>query len=121
MSALLSEMISNYEEEYGESVLTIKARTELAKLRADLVAAQQRAETLQRERDEARAQLAELMATMAAYGEVEPPNGEPLIPRRCVTCAQEAAKLGWRVFRFTGGMVRDGRAFAMLSDVLLPF
>ena len=33
----------------------------------------------------------------------------------------EAAKLGWRVFRFTGGMVRDGRAFAMLSDVLLPF
>ena len=92
MSALLSEMISNYEEEYGESVLTIKARTELAKLRADLVAAQQRAETLQRERDEARAQLAELMATMAAYGEVEPPNGEPLTPRRCVTCAQEAAR-----------------------------
>ena len=92
MSALLSEMISNYEEEYGESVLTIKARTELAKLRADLVAAQQRAETLQRERDEARAQLAELMATMAAYGEVEPPNGEPLAPRRCVTCARDAAR-----------------------------
>ena len=32
-----------------------------------------------------------------------------------------AAQLGWRVFRFTGGMVRDGRAFAMLNDVLLPF
>ena len=32
-----------------------------------------------------------------------------------------AAQLGWRVFRFTGGMVRDGRAFALLNDVLLPF
>jgi hypothetical protein len=32
-----------------------------------------------------------------------------------------AAKLGWRVFRFTGDMVRDGRAFAMMQDVLIPF
>ena len=32
-----------------------------------------------------------------------------------------AAQLGWRVFRFTGDMIRDGRAFAMMSDVLIPF
>ena len=32
-----------------------------------------------------------------------------------------AAQLGWRVFRFTGGMVKDGRAFAMLNDVVIPF
>jgi hypothetical protein len=32
-----------------------------------------------------------------------------------------ASQLGWRVFRFTGDMVRDGRAFAMMSDVLIPF
>lgn len=32
-----------------------------------------------------------------------------------------ASQLGWRVFRFTGAMVNDGRAFAMLNDVILPF
>ncbi len=32
-----------------------------------------------------------------------------------------AAAQGWRVFRFTGAMVKDGRAFAMLNDVILPF
>jgi len=32
-----------------------------------------------------------------------------------------AAQLGWRVFRFTGDMVRDGRAYATMSDVLIPF
>ena len=32
-----------------------------------------------------------------------------------------AAQLGWRVFRFTGAMIRDGRALALISDVVLPF
>ena len=72
--------------------LYAEALAELSQLRADLAAAQ-------RERDEALARVAELqasraelMATLAAYGEVEQPNGEPLTPRRCVTCAQEAAR-----------------------------
>lgn len=29
-----------------------------------------------------------------------------------------AASLGWRVFRFTGDMVKDGRAIALLREVL---
>lgn len=33
----------------------------------------------------------------------------------------QAAALGWRVFRFTGAMVKDGRAFALINDVILPF
>lgn len=32
-----------------------------------------------------------------------------------------AAAMGWKVFRYTAAMVHDGRAFAQLSDVLLPF
>ena len=32
-----------------------------------------------------------------------------------------AASMGWKVFRYTGAMVTDGRAFAQLNDVLLPF
>ena len=79
--------------DYAANVVNVDmARAELSKLRADLAAAQ-------RERDEALARVAELqasraelMATLAAYGEVEQPNGEPLTPRRCVTCAQEAAR-----------------------------
>ena len=79
--------------DYAANVVNVDmARAELSKLRADLAAAQ-------RERDEALARVAELqasraelMATLAAYGEVEQPNGEPLTPRRCVTCCTEAAR-----------------------------
>jgi hypothetical protein len=38
----------------------------------------------------------------------------------CVKC-NAAQAMGWRVFRYTAAMVKDGRAFAQLSDVLLPF
>jgi very-short-patch-repair endonuclease len=33
----------------------------------------------------------------------------------------EATRLGWRVYRFTGDMVRDGRALAFLKKVFVPF
>jgi very-short-patch-repair endonuclease len=33
----------------------------------------------------------------------------------------EATRLGWRVFRFTGDMVTDGRALATLESVFPPF
>lgn len=33
----------------------------------------------------------------------------------------EAARMGWRVFRFTGDMIEDGRALATLEAVFPPF
>lgn len=33
----------------------------------------------------------------------------------------EAARLGWRVFRFTGDMIEDGRALETLEAVFPPF
>ena len=68
--------IIDYADEFG-SIRADEARSELAKLRADLAAAQQRSETAERERDEARAQLAQ---------------SATLTPRRCVTCARDAAR-----------------------------
>jgi hypothetical protein len=32
-----------------------------------------------------------------------------------------AVNMGWRVFRFTGDMVQDGRAYAFLETVFAPF
>ena len=70
------------------------ATSELSQLRADIDAAQ-------RERDEARAQLREIdelidpldgQTLLEAVSYLIHDDGEPLTPRRCVTCAQEAAR-----------------------------
>ena len=79
----LDELIENYHHDEIENEmqigewLTIPARAELAQLRSALAAAQQRSETAERERDEARAQLAQAAT---------------LTPRRCLTCARDAAE-----------------------------
>ena len=67
--------IIDYADEFG-SIRADEARVELAALRADLA-------TAQRERDEARAQLAQADALAMT---------DTLTPRRCVTCAQEATR-----------------------------
>ena len=85
--------IIDYADEFG-SIRADEARAELAALRADLA-------TAQRERDEARAQLREIDELIApldgqtlleAVSYMIHDDGEPLTPRRCVTCARDAAR-----------------------------
>lgn len=85
MSAL-DDVLKQSIDDYWASIFPEKvsaAFIELADLRSALAAEQQRAETAERERDEARAQLAQADAlAMSAT----------LTPRRCVTCARDAAR-----------------------------
>ena len=86
------ERLKDREDELGQQVTTLER--DKSQLRADLDAAQ-------RERDEARAQLREIdelidpldgQTLLEAVSYLIHDDGEPLTPRRCVTCAQEAAR-----------------------------
>ena len=85
------ERLKDREDELGQQVTTLER--DKSQLRADLDAAQ-------RERDEARAQLREIdelidpldgQTLLEAVSYLIHDDGEPLTPRRCVTCARDAA------------------------------
>ena len=95
MSAF-DELVSAYHDAIGLSKceITDEAISELAVLRTALADAQ-------RERDEARAQLREIGELIApldgqtlleAVSYLIHDDSEPLTPRRCVTCARDAAR-----------------------------